>query len=203
MINVDFSDLERVISLYNDRLSSMRTNPFGDNRGRMKAVFRKFFRETALATSENINMHHLENYWRLTGKGKYGGRAPQPGIPEKVNLQEFISSPGALTKVRGTGHLVRDSAVIDMVGESGIVFNLVTMAEMQPYPEDEFGNYKLPKRPIMLYMRQGWVEPDSDNPKRMVPRPFADKIASLFAGSGASSRFPDFLLSGANFRKKV
>ena len=200
MVTVDFSDFNRLAQEYRQRAANLQVRPLGDNHGMIQTAVRQILAD-ALRDNEGLTQSAQNRLFDAEGIGYYGAKFNERD-PSKVNPQEFIDA-GTSPRLghRGPGRLYANSSVtINPTGDGAIV-DLVTSAQMQPYPNARTGRM-LPQMPIMYYIRRGWVDPD--NPKHtMGARPeFGQRVAALAAQGKVIGRHLTSILRSAGFRQR-
>lgn len=206
MVKVDLSDFNRLAGEYRQRAAALQSRPMGDQQTEVQHAIREMFRG-ALMENEGITQRAQNELWETENIGYYGAKFEERN-PEQVNPQEFIdpgTSPSQHT--RGQGSLYGSSSVRIVPTGQGAVIDLVTSATMQPYPNINLQTgevtYSLPARPIMYYIRHGWV--DTLNRKHtMGARPqFSQRVARTGMETGVVTRFLSRILKSIGFRERT
>jgi len=217
MVKIDLSDFNRLAGEYRQRADRMRDDPFGRYRQDIGDAMRGALL-TALTTGENKPQHLLNSaYQGNRGQGHYGSSAK--GDQSRVNPQELLDPSGvaavkAKYKMPGPHKAFYGSSAMRFTaGPNGPIFDLTTQATMTPYPYDPRYDPTLPKeqrhgpiqqllptKPIMAYLREGWVDPRQPN-HRMNKRDIGKHVIEAFKPYLA--RIARWLLLSAGFRERT
>ena len=200
MLKVDTSDFTRLANEYRQRAAALQSRPLGHDTSAVGFAIKDVFKDV-LMDNEGVTLREQQRYYSETASGYYGSGS-QGHDPAKVNPQEFIDPGGH--PIWGTGRFYGSSDVLVTPAGNGANVDLVTQAEMQPYPHiDKKGNriFNLPQRPIMYYFRRGWVDPDNSK-HFMKPRPVGKRVAAAGAARNVVGRFIGQILEAAGFRRR-
>lgn len=211
-IKLDLSDLNRLAEEYRQRADRMASNPFGSYRNNIEDALRDSL-HSALATGDNKPQSLLTNDYEASNRGHYGS-FPQ-GDQSRVNPQEWLDPAGVATiksKYKMPGphkSMYGSSRTVFTLGAGGAIFDLTTEATMTPYPYDPMKDPNvrrpgpleqlLPTKPIMAYLRDGWVDPKQTK-HRMNPRPFGKHVVNAF--KPYIRLLSAWLLLAAGFRRR-
>lgn len=207
MVKIDLSDFNRLAGEYRQRAAALQSRPMGDQQTEVQHAIREMFRG-ALMENEGITQRAQNELWESENIGYYGAKAQDRNL-EQVNPQEFID-PGTMPSqhTRGSGSLYGSSSVRIVPTGQGAVIDLVTSATMEPYPNiniktGEVTRHPIGIKPIMYYIRHGWVDPLNQN-HHMEKRPqFSQRVARTGMETGVVTRFLSRILKSIGFRERT
>ena len=204
MLKVDTSDFTRLANEYRQRAAALQSRPLGHDTSAVGFAIKDVFKDV-LMDNEGKTLSQQQDHYSATGTGWYGTDSGGQDMA-KVNPQEWID-PGN-RGILGPGRFYGSSDVLVSPSGNGANVDLVTQAQMQPYPNVENVpgqqpkvTYNLPLMPIMHYFRRGWVDPA--NPKHhMKPRPIGKRVAAAGAARNVVGRFIGQILEAAGFKRR-
>ncbi len=129
MININIDDLKQLQNEYRARATRIEINPFGRYTQVVEQGIMKHFKDT-LNINEHVSYDDQKRYYKATNKGYYGSGYVGNDL-KKINPQEFW---GQNQDRVGKGDFFGDSSVERYVTGGRFRLDLVTDAEMQPYP---------------------------------------------------------------------